>query len=732
MAKRLSVTFNNVIDSTGFIDVTNTITTNFIFGTPAAMGDVQIKDNVNDQALEFYTRFNADFNTLDDFDTHVKDNVVYINDIIDSAPIFDDAATDIPEVSLAVTDIQQYESIYNLNYKDLEGVLHEADIRKKDYYGFSTDVKGYCILNYTDFEDINNSIISSGLTIKLDADVSVTYEELYVENDRTFFVTYDRASQRLFNGWLTPDGFFEDYVTDRWEITVECVDGLAFLEDLSYVDDNGLFYTGKQSQLEIISNCLKRTGVQQNINTYIKVFYTGLSTSVDTLANVYYNADRFVKDDGDTIMSCKEVLNDVLEPYNARLLSFNGQWFVHRTDTDVEIGFGITYYRYDYLGAALTPTTDSLDYNFLLGSQIDGYYPHHANGNQSLSNRKSLGAYRISYKYGFDKSILDNTRLFWNMAAVDEWTINDALIARQPPGLDYGVNLELDDPVSLGMTSDIISLSADDVINYSGSFTTYGDAILFYSKVKLVNGGTTYYLLNNGEWTTTDNFIVYENSIRVPSAVFPEQDYVGTEASLNFTIDSDKLPVSGDLTIEFFASRVDNLSGDSIGYLTVSSVSIAAVRNDNNIIGEFHTVQREDNPTANVEEVKKVNVGDNPSDLYLGTIYKSDETTPTSTWFRTGVAEAKPILQIMGEETLRLNANTSRVFSGDCYGYVPYFSLITIENITGDFVPIKYSYDTINNITNITSKQVFGVELTDINYELTYDYGKTVKPTIKG
>ena len=131
--------------------------------------------------------------------------------------------------------------------------------------------------------------------------------------------------------------------------------------------------------------------------------------------------------------------------------------------------------------------------------------------------------------------------------------------------------------------------------------------------------------------TVFDPFVALrpiKRPIRVPSAVFPEQDYVGTEASLNFTIDSDKLPVSGDLTIEFFASRVDNLSGDSIGYLTVSGISIAAVRNDNNIIGEFHTVQREDNPTANVEEVKKVNVGDNPSDLYLGTIYKSDETTP--------------------------------------------------------------------------------------------------------
>lgn len=732
MAKRLIVTFNDVIQSEGYIDVTATITTNFIFGTPASLGDVQIKDNVNDQALEFFTVFNADFNGLDDFDTHVKDNVVYINDLIDSAPIFDDADTDLSEVSLVVEDILEYEEVYSSNYVDIKNIPHFVAIYKKDFYGFSTEVDASCVLKYADNDDIGNSIIGSGLTINLDANVNVTYEDLYTEDDRTFSVIYKRNATTLFNGWLTPESYFEDFVTDRWQISLECVDGLGFLEDLSYVDENGLFYTGKQSQLEIISNCLKRTGITQNINTDIDVFYTGLSTSVDVLANVYYNADRFVKDDGDTIMSCKEVLNDVLEPYNATVISFNGEWFIYRLNLDLDLAFGLIYFRYDSDGVALSPTTDSIDVNLFLGSDIDGVYPHHANGNQSISNRKSLGAYRISYKYGFDKSILDNTRLYWSGGLLDEWTINDALIAKQPFGSDYGLNLEWDNSLGLAATSDVISLSADDVINYSGSFTTFGNVILFFCTLKLTDGVDTYYLKNNGEWSNSPISIRYENSKKVPGAVFPDKEYVGTEASLNFIIESDKLPISGDLTIELFASRVDNTSATSSGYLTLTNISIAAVRNDTNIIGEFHTVQREDNPSAKVKDVKEVNVGDNPSDLYLGTIYKNDETTPTSTWFRKGKVESLPILQIMGEEALRLRSKTARVFSGDIFGFIPFLSIIEITDVGADFIPIKYTYDSLNNITNIESKQAFNDELTDVDYELTYDYGNTVKPTIKG
>ena len=120
------------------------------------------------------------------------------------------------------------------------------------------------------------------------------------------------------------------------------------------------------------------------------------------------------------------------------------------------------------------------------------------------------------------------------------------------------------------------------------------------------------------------------------------------------------------------------------------------------------------------------------SDTYLGTLYKADKVTPTETWNRLGVEEEKPLLQIMGEETMRLNQKPSRVFSGDIYGYFPYLSVILIDGLDGIFMPIKYSYNTKNNIISAEFKQIYGNELYDIDYAKTYDYGNTVKPTIRG
>lgn len=727
MAKRLIVTFNEVITQEGFLDLTDTLTLSFIFGVPTNQNEVQIKETVSEQITEFIA---VAENLPIDLEYLTRDNEVYVNDLIDDAPIFTGLSTDLNGVVLFTENIEDYGIIYTIEYYDIKDVFNKITIGQKGYYGFNNLVTGYGILKKTSFEDVNNNIISSGLTIVLDADTSLTYDNLYSEDDRTFLIKYDRAEQREFNGWLTPEGYYEDYVSDKWQISLECVDGLAFLEDLSYVDENGLFYTGKQSQLEIITNCLNRIGIIKNINTNIDIFYNGLDESLDILPNVYYNSDRFVKDDGDTIMSCQEVLEDVLSIYNATITSYKGEWFIYKLNNFYN-NLTYDYFRYDNLGNALTPAKGNLDIEFNLGSEIDGFYPHHINSNQSLSNRRSIGAHRISYKYGLDKSLLDNTRLYYNGTDTEDWTVNNGTVVDITSG-DYGFNLNNNDTIILGATADSVNLSVEDVITYNVSFATFENSIRFNSVLTLTDGVDTYYLGRSGVWVTSLTYLGIDNKKRVIDPEFPEQLYVGTGAFINFSITSEPLPISGDLTIEFYSSRVDQNGLNNSGYVTVSEVSISAEQTATGIVGEFHTVQRESNPSANVEDNNEVNVGDNPSDLYLGTIYTNDATTPTSLWNRKGVVEEKPILQITGEELLRLNAKTSKTFSGDCYGYIPYISIITINNRNGLFVPIQYSYNTLTNVTQLKSKEIFGDELLDIKYDLTYDYGNVVEPTIKG
>ena len=111
---------------------------------------------------------------------------------------------------------------------------------------------------------------------------------------------------------------------------------------------------------------------------------------------------------------------------------------------------------------------------------------------------------------------------------------------------------------------------------------------------------------------------------------------------------------------------------------------------------------------------------------------------PTETWNRKGFEEIKPLLQIMGEETMRMSQLPAKVFSGDVFGYFNYMSVVTIDGFTSadgitnlKFMPISYSYNTKTNITSATFRQIYGDELTDIDYKPSKDKGNVVRPTIK-
>ena len=81
---------------------------------------------------------------------------------------------------------------------------------------------------------------------------------------------------------------------------------------------------------------------------------------------------------------------------------------------------------------------------------------------------------------------------------------------------------------------------------------------------------------------------------------------------------------------------------------------------------------------------------------------------------------------------MRISQKPLKKFTGSTFGYVPYLSSIKIDNISGKFMPIEYSYDTFSNISTIKSLELFSAEISDLVYKPTFDYGETVKPTIKG
>lgn len=622
-------------------------------------------------------------------------------------------------------------NIYEIEYYDLEGVRHVCTISKYTTDAAPTLIEGSVTLNLGSIDDLNGVIRGVGITLNLEASSERTLSDLYSEQENYWKVLYFRDGNKLFDGFISNEGIYEDFVNDKWIMSIDCVDGLGNLENLSYVNTNGVPFSGNQKLIEIISNCLIRTGISKDIYTNIDTYYTGLSTSLDVLNNVYYNADRFIKDDGETIMSCADVLNDVLAPFNAVVTTASGDpsytnvWYIYKLNQLFNDDTP-TFFKYYSDGTSYgSPTT--IDFSSVLGSQIDGYYPHHVNSNQSIRNIKSLAAYRINYKYGVVKSLLSNIFLENVSGSIEDWYINSFTnLTFNPSNLGVDILTITNGLGVKNMTSDVIGLSAGDLISYTYKYKViendkagaFPDSGQINYKIKLTNGVSTYYW-NITDWASFD--VMLTENIGVLGSV--------STISNNLTA----LPISGDVTFEIHTSTKD-VTATSSSKVHIQEVSITAQQTGNaaNLKGEFHTVQREDAPSTKIKDVVTVNNGDNPSDIYYGTIYKTDSTTPTETWFRKGKTESLSLLQIMGEETLRLFASTSKEFSGDFYGYLPHYSIVSINGISALFVFKEYSYDSATNITSMKLTQIYGAELTDINYELTYDYGNVVKPTIKG
>ena len=576
---------------------------------------------------------------------------------------------------------------YWFEFTDVETIAHRVEISDATFAGDSTQIYGSCSLEYSETKDTLEPVRGSGLQIDLEANSALTFYDLYSEEERTFSVVYTRASEILFNGWLSPEGIFESLVSDKWIISLDCTDGLGFLKNLSYVEDaTGVNFVGKQSLLEIVSNCLKRTKTPQNILTSIDIYYSGLSQILDPFANVYFNANRFIKDDNNTtIMNCEEVLKSVLEPFGAVITSYKGEWLIYKPNSLFNSSSQV-FFAYNSLGVALNAPSRTINFAFALGSQIDNYYPHHVNGNQQKTIKSSIGAYRINYKYGLVKGLIP----------VDNFTLSGS----------SGGFLSTTKLISADTR---LRLSVNTTSNFLNNEGFSSDVVL-----KITDGTATYYY-NGSSWVvsfaqmallTVGNFV--SEVLRTPILGSISISVPGVNTYPNY------LNETGEVYVDF-------------------SIDIVPAGTDQEKEGENHTFQRILKPSSKIKDIKEVFNGDDESDIYVGTIYKTDETTSTDVWTRYGLSETKPLLQIMGEERMKMYSKPLQVYRGDVYGYFSYLSLVTINGLIGKFMPTTYNYDAATNITSLELTEVLNTDiLSDIQYDLTFDYGNVVEPTIKG
>lgn len=650
----------------------------------------------------------------------------------DSA-VISTGATDI-NINLTIADVSDEELLklrYFFQYTNNVNDTFLCEIYKKNYTGIATEIHGSATLEKGSVKDHLDSIRGTGLSLELEASLDVTLEDLYTQNEQDFVVKFYKNSNILFRGFLKPDGVFQSFVRDIWVISLDCVDGLGALSNLSFVQPSGFRFIGKMKASDIVYNCLKRTGILLPINTSINTLYDGLTytDNLDILTKIQLNADRFFKNDGQstgdgTLMSCEEVLKSVLDIFCACITQENGEWYIFKPN-EIYTNPYVLFRRYDINNTYIGNVTINVNKN--IGSQVDNYYPHHCSGNQKIDIKGSISAFRLGYKYGFVSGLLPNPSLIHDgNLNYEGWTVEDAFPLINDPLRKSGFTFQ---NATFGNTtnivkSDVLAVVVQDFLklrmSYSvtnGAGDTAGRFIrmriqqgIYYLKYTPANSSTPIDDAINAVWTTnaSDTYTLWLNGEGSLEVVLP-----------NFLAD-------GNLTIAIMTVY------PNLGRTLISSLDLIPNTGDKPEIGEFHTVSRVEKVSSIVKENKSVSNGDNAGIIYLGAIYKDNGLDTTQTWSRKGSFESYALLRIAAEEELRIGQKPLKQFTGSIFGYLPYLSFIAINNLNGKFFPIEYSYDTKANIVDFKLLELYSAEIPDIMYKFTFDYGNTVKPTIIG
>ena len=554
----------------------------------------------------------------------------------------------------------------------------------------------------------------------------------------------------IWTGFIIPDGCQEAFTFAPYPISVNAVDGLGLLKNLSYCQNDGNFYIGKQSFIEVIEACLVRLEAPSLVlNTCVNIYETSMTqgNAFDPLALAYVNSERYLKDDQFTPMNCEEVLKSILEEWTAVMIQSGGEWYIYRP-TELALSGNLVFRRYLDGDRIYDQPTVTTDLDCLLGGESEGLLLapfFHINTDQMKMIDRPYKNASMSYKYGKIENKdenLANPNLQGaaqgcggdpigpcDDVTIPGYTKTGTMYAGLYPGGGVIFYNQGDTfPVSTNYYENDNTIPVDNknrikiVIEYINPAYINGTDMNFI--ITLNEGLDDYYLNFNNNWVTSLSPIAY--------SVRSEPGTTGT-----LTIISDVVPITGLFTKSVsFKILAPTGTVEDIVYTRISGYVLIDFGAQ---VGEIHTATQDGKFTFVPPTIDVFN-GDSPNNLYVGAIFEEDETTLTQRWVRRGISESilaqpyeanKEFLRIAVEEKQRLYAGPFVRFEGSIFGYFPPLTRWTINLITGYFMNLSLTYDLQQNICKAVLGRVANEEIA-MDYEKVPDYGTTTKVTVKG
>lgn len=623
------------------------------------------------------------------------------------------------------------------------------------------EINGRCDLSYQEKKELTEPIIAASLSMKLEASILRDLAELNSSDEKTFRVEIEKEGNIIFNGFIIPDDSWRNFVSEKWIVDVKAICGLASLNNLAFAQENStgdnlVNFFGRMTAIDIINNCLQKTGLNLPIFVNCQIIYTDILNWNNILSSIYLSVERYFQN-ADEPMDCDAVLRSVMQIFGASIEQKNNAWFIYRSKDLTNrspLNGNIQNLLFSKFNGSLFQQNVIFQFgNFKIGSNINDAEIFHCNENQMLRDVNAISAYQISYQFGDSKNVLANGGLILegatgiNIPGWNVYTNPDGLVDRGVRiGYGYGLRSAVRPlnplPVMLDLNQSI-SVTSGVRIVFKIKYRNDGQNSLYLNFAFGVysNGAPIWYDLSNGTWGATYKVNRVDNYHQVVSGG-NATNYGNGDAIFEMEA---TIPADGIIIIQVL--RNGHGSGGLFG---VHSVELFP-SSQGNIKSKDYIARKNNAKSTAVKNSITVFNGDSESDLFVGTIFKSDSDTPTTKWTRyyldsglnvQPLYDNKELLEIIAGEGLSMSPRPMIEFEGDFKGYIPHLDYFYINSFQKNYLDIqmvdkqfqflKWSYSLDDNITKMFAREIEESNLSEnvYNVKIYENFGNEQKITV--
>jgi hypothetical protein len=235
-------------------------------------------------------------------------------------------------------------------YDDQDGNTTRINILERGYEGASTEICFSGDYPFTlDYPERTKykAVQPSYCSIRLLEESENQFQEVITQDERKYRIDYSKdfgsGWELKWTGYVVPQVYSSPFVrSNNNYVTIKATDQLANLENEPFLDESGNKYKGEISQMSIICEILKKTGLTINIRSADDIFDIGMDENEDPLTQGFVDTRIFYgpadlaterEEDNDT---CDVVLNKVINCKSGLCLFQSlGVWWLTRSENAV-------------------------------------------------------------------------------------------------------------------------------------------------------------------------------------------------------------------------------------------------------------------------------------------------------------------------------------------------------------------------------------------------------------